>query len=149
MRVRNLHEENLQFQIAPMIDVIFILILFFMCSAGAVKTEMHLASSLPGTAVASTPVEIPDEQVIQITNTGQVMLNDRQFDAAAGDSHEMPELLSMLARFRQASQANKTEAMVTITPAPYANYQRVIDVMNACAAAQIKNVSFRMDSQDE
>ncbi len=145
MRVRDIHEENLQFQIAPMIDVIFILILFFMCSAGAVKTEMYLASSLPGTAQAETPVNIPDEQIIQITNAGQVLLNDRQFDANAGATHQMPELLGMLQRFRQASQANKTEAMVTISPQPYASYQRVIDVMNACSAAYIKNVSFRME----
>lgn len=147
MRVRNVHEENLQFQIAPMIDVIFILILFFMCSAGAVKTEKHLASSLPGTAAADTPVEIPDEQVIQITNAGQVLLNDREFDAGAlgKGSHDMPELLGTLQRFLQASIASKTEAMVTITPQAYANYQRVIDVMNVCAAAQIKNVSFRLE----
>jgi biopolymer transport protein ExbD len=146
MRVRNVHDENLQFQIAPMIDVIFILILFFMCSAGAVKTENHLVSSLPGTAQADTPVEIPDEQVIQVTNDGQVLLNDRVFDAAG--SHQMPELKGTLIRFREASAANKTHAMVTITPQPYANYQRIIDVMNACAAAGITNVSFRMEAQE-
>jgi biopolymer transport protein ExbD len=147
MRVRNIHEENLQFQLAPMIDVIFILILFFMCSAGAVKTEMHLASSLPGTASSDTPVNIPDEQIIQITNAGQVMLNDREFDAGR-QTHDMPELLGTLQRFLQSSQANKTEAMVTISPQPNANYQRVIDVMNTCAAARIKNVSFRMETEE-
>jgi biopolymer transport protein ExbD len=149
MRVRNIHEENLQFQIAPMIDVIFILILFFMCSAGAVKTEMHLASSLPGTAAPSDKVDIPDEQIIQITNSGQIMLNGRQFDVAAVDGgHTLPELMSTLHLFKQTSDANKTEAMVTITPQPNASYQRVIDVMNACAAAQIKNVSFRMEVEE-
>jgi len=147
MRVRNVHEENLQFQIAPMIDVIFILILFFMCSAGAVKTEKHLASSLPGTAATDAPVEIPDEQLIQITSAGQVLLNDREFDAG-GKSHEMPQLLATLQRFRQAAEAGKTQAMVTITPQAYANYQRVIDVMNVCAAARIKNVSFRLETED-
>lgn len=147
MRVRNVHEENLQFQIAPMIDVIFILILFFMCSAGAVKTERHLASSLPGTAATDAPVDIPDEQLIQITSAGQVLLNDREFDAG-GKSHEMPQLLATLQRFRQAAVAGKTEAMVTITPQAYANYQRVIDVMNVCAAANIKNVSFRLETED-
>jgi len=147
MRVRNVHEENLQFQIAPMIDVIFILILFFMCSAGAVKTEKHLASSLPGTAATDAPVEIPDEQLIQITRAGQVLLNDREFDAG-GKSHEMPQLLATLQRFRQAAEAGKTQAMVTITPQAYANYQRVIDVMNVCAAARIKNVSFRLETED-
>ena len=147
MRVRNVHEENLQFQIAPMIDVIFILILFFMCSAGAVKTEKHLASSLPGTAATDAPVDIPDEQLIQITSAGQVLLNDREFDAG-GKSHEMPQLLATLQRFRQAAEAGKTQAMVTITPQAYANYQRVIDVMNVCAAARIKNVSFRLETED-
>jgi len=148
MRVRNIHEENLQFQIAPMIDVIFILILFFMCSAGAVKTEMHLASSLPGTATATDPIDIPDEQIIQITNSGQIMLNGRQFDVAAGQGHELPELMSTLHLFKQTSESNKTVAMVTITPQPNASYQRVIDVMNACAASQIKNVSFRMEAEE-
>jgi len=147
MRVRNVHEENLNFQIAPMIDVIFILILFFMCSAGAVKTEKHLASSLPGTAATDAPVDIPDEQLIQITSAGQVLLNDREFDAG-GKSHEMPQLLATLQRFRQAAEAGKTQAMVTITPQAYANYQRVIDVMNVCAAARIKNVSFRLETED-
>ena len=147
MRARNIHEENLGFQIAPMIDVIFILILFFMLSAGAVKTENHLASSLPGTASADSAVDIPDEQLIQITNDGHVMLNDQQFDGSG--SHQMPELRITLGRFLESSKANKTEAMVTIAPEPYANYQRVIDVLNACAGAQIKNISFRMDQPEE
>jgi len=146
MRVRNIHEENLQFQIAPMIDIIFILILFFMCSAGAVKTENHLASSLPGTASPDSAVDIPDEQVIQITNDGHVLLNDQEFDASG--THRMPELRVTLQRFLQSARASKTEAMVTISPEPYANYQRVIDVMNACAASQIKNVSFRMEVEE-
>jgi biopolymer transport protein ExbD len=146
MRARNIHEENLQFQIAPMIDVIFILILFFMCSAGAVKTENHLISSLPGTATSDAPVNIPDEQLIAINNDGRVLLNDREFDI--GGSHQMPELRATLKRFLESSKANKTEAMVTIAPEAYANYQRVIDVMNACAATQIHNVSFRMEAQE-
>ena len=146
MRVRHVPEDNLQFQIAPMIDVIFILILFFMCSAGAAKTENHLVSSLPGTAQSDTPVEIPDEQLIQITNEGQVLLNDQPFDASG--IHQMPELRATLKRFLESSKANKTEAMVTIAPQPNANYQRVIDVMNACAGSQIKNVSFRMEAEE-
>ncbi len=92
-------------------------------------------------------MNIPDEQVIQLTNQGQVILNERQFEAGSAQTHAMPELLGLLLRFRQASAAHQTEAMVTITPQAYANYQRVIDVMNTCAAAQIKNVSFRMEAE--
>lgn len=148
MRVRHIPEENLQFQIAPMIDVIFILILFFMCSAGAIKVENHLSSSLPGTVAADSPVEIPDEQVIRVTGNGNILLNDRQFDAGAR-GHQLPELVATLERFLESANANQTKAMVTVSPERNASYQRVIDVMNACAAAKITNVGFQMEIPED
>ena len=39
---------NLGFQIAPMIDVVFVIMLFFMVMAGAVKVERELNTKLPG-----------------------------------------------------------------------------------------------------
>ena len=38
----NPNEGNLGFQIAPMIDVVFVIMLFFMVMAGAVKVENEL-----------------------------------------------------------------------------------------------------------
>ena len=38
------------FQIAPMIDVVFVIMLFFMVMAGAVKVEHELKTTLPGNA---------------------------------------------------------------------------------------------------
>ena len=43
---------------------------------------------------------------------------------------------------RAASAAAKNEAMVTIWADDDTPHQRVIDVLNACASAKIKNVSF-------
>jgi len=37
------------FQIAPMIDVVFVIMLFFMVMAGAVKVEHELKTTLPAT----------------------------------------------------------------------------------------------------
>ena len=46
------------FQIAPMLDVLFVLLLFFMMSAGAQKHETNLTTQLPGgkSATAIEPV---------------------------------------------------------------------------------------------
>jgi biopolymer transport protein ExbD len=41
-------QSNLGFQIAPMIDVVFVVMLFFMVMAGAIKIENHLVTNLPG-----------------------------------------------------------------------------------------------------
>lgn len=142
MRAKEPEPDTMQFQIAPMIDVIFILILFFMCSAGAVKTEMHLSTSLPGRVAAGKPIKVPDEQIIEIQNNGTVILNGKTFDNPT--LRAMPQLVKTLVRFRESSINNKTDAMVTIAPQPDAPYQRIVDVLDACAAAKIKIVTFGM-----
>ena len=43
-------DANPGFQIAPMIDVVFVIMLFFMVMAGAVKVEHELKTTLPGNA---------------------------------------------------------------------------------------------------
>ena len=76
MRIHSEPEGNLEFQIAPMVDVIFILILFFMCSAGATKVENELSLKLPGRLSQDQPMRMLDEQIIEIEENGQIILND-------------------------------------------------------------------------
>ena len=140
MRVHQPHQEALPFQIAPMVDIIFILILFFMCSAGSIKVENELNIRLPGTVQQNQPVKMIDEQVVQIQENGQVILNDQAFDAPK--DRELPSLLVTLKRFKELSEANKTQALLTISSAPKTRYERVVDVLNACAAAKIEGVTF-------
>jgi biopolymer transport protein ExbD len=66
------NEGNFGFQIAPMIDVVFVIMLFFMVMAGAVKVENELNTQLPGTAATSTSTDFVDEQIINISDTGEV-----------------------------------------------------------------------------
>ena len=52
-------EINLGFQIAPMIDVVFVILLFFMVMAGAVQVENAHNTKLPGTVTRATGPVIP------------------------------------------------------------------------------------------
>src|SRR5207247_3912666 len=97
----NPSEGNLGFQIAPMIDVVFVIMLFFMVIAGAVKVENELNSQLPGTATTSSSTDFVDEQIITISDTGEVSLNDEPFDSPA--SKELPQLKATLLRLKQNS----------------------------------------------
>ena len=47
-RIEDTDNPNMGFQIAPMIDVVFVIMLFFMVMAGAVKVEHELKTALPG-----------------------------------------------------------------------------------------------------
>ena len=142
----NVNEGTLGFQIAPMIDVVFVIMLFFMVMAGAVKVENELNSQLPGTAATSSSTDFVDEQIITISDTGEVQLNDEPFDSPS--SKDLPQLKATLLRLKQNSEAAKTPAIVTIISDEQAKYSRTIDVLDALAVAKIDNVTFTTNEEE-
>jgi len=125
-----------------MIDCVFLLLIYFMVSATLEKQEADLSFELPGTVEQSEPVEMPDEQVIEIREDGQVVVNEFTYDSPA--SSQFLELAAMLTRFKEASTANKVEAVVTISPADLALHDSIIKVMDAVAIAEIDSVNFAL-----
>jgi len=133
------------FQIAPMIDVVFVILVFFMALAAQIKVEQILQTKLPGISVASTSTEFVDEQILQIDEAGEVTLNDEAYDSAA--SREMPQLKGTLMRLKASSDAAKSKVVVTLVSHPDSPYYRTIDVLNALALAGISNVTFTADTE--
>ena len=134
------------FQIAPMIDVVFVIMLFFMVMAGAVKRENELNTTLPGNAETSTKTEMVDEIIIAVGEDGTVSLNDEAMDDAKNAG--LPQLTNALARLKVASESSKSPLAVTIASEEQAKYSRTIDVLNACAAAKISNVTFTVSEEE-
>jgi biopolymer transport protein ExbD len=140
-------DAEIGFQIAPMIDVVFVIMLFFMVMAGAVKVEKEINTQLPGTADTAAPTDFVDEVVINISQEGQVTLNDEPMDDLK--SKDMPQLRATLARAKQSSDAAKSELMVTIVSDSESRYSRAVDVLDILAATQIHNVSFTTSDEDD
>ena len=147
MRLRKKDVQTVEMQMGPMIDMVFLLLVFFMVSAKPVKQESDINIGLPGTVAQEEALEIPDEQRIQIQPNGQVVLNDQPMDSPA--SAEMPALLSTLKRFKESADSNKTEALITIDADDAANHQRIVQVLNACAQAKITGVTFADAGEEE
>ena len=143
----NTNDGNVGFQIAPMIDVVFVIMLFFMVMAGSIKVERELNTKLPGVAITSAPTDFVDEQIIAISPGGDVTLNDQPFDSAS--STQLPQLRDTLTRLKQASDAAKSPVLITIVSDPQAKYKRTINVLDALAAVGIGNVTFTVDEGDE
>jgi biopolymer transport protein ExbD len=119
------------FQIAPMLDILFVLLLFFMVTAGAQKHEASLTTQLPGGKPGG---DVPLQ--IGIDADGQVSVSG----VPVGDPDDR-KLDPLVGRLNQVLGANAAQPVV-ITPVRSAKQQRVIDVLNACAAAQVKNLAF-------
>jgi len=136
-------EGTMGFQIAPMVDVVFVIMLFFMIMAGAVKVENELSTKLPGSIETSTATEFNDETMIAVSDEGEVSLNDEPFDTP--DSTALPQLRATLMRLKENADNGKQSVVVTILSDAHAKYSRTIDVLNALAAAKITNVTFNVN----
>jgi len=145
--MKRLEHPQIELQIAPMIDVCFLLLFFYILTSKPVKQESDMTMSLPGTVPQEQTLEIPDEQRLLIQDNGQIVLNDLPLDSI--ESSELPTLLSTLKRFKESADANKSEALITLDVSDNAIHQRVVDVLNACAMAGIQGVTFAGATGDE
>ena len=147
MRLRKKDVQTVEMQMGPMIDMVFLLLVFFMVSAKPIKQESDINIGLPGTVAQEEALDIPDEQRIQIQPNGQILLNDQPMDSP--QSAELPTLLGTLKRFKESADSNKTEALITIDADDAANHQRIVQVLNACAQAKITGVTFADAGEEE
>ena len=145
-----IHRKDLQaveIQMGPMIDMVFLLLVFFMVTAKPIKQESDVNIGLPGTVTQEETLDIPDEQRISVLANGEVVLNDLTV-GQPGDS-KLGTLIGILKRFKESADANKSEALVTIAPDDSSQHQRIVDVLNACASAGITGVTFAGLSDEE
>jgi len=127
-------EGEFGLQIAPMLDVMFVLLMFFMVMAGQQVKEAELGVSVPGSGQPSTTAKTP--VTIRVAPDGVVTFNDTPVDSR--EDREMPRLRARLKALIEAF----AEQSVIIRLNDRAPYQRVVDVLNACGAERVKNLTF-------
>jgi biopolymer transport protein ExbD len=129
-------DGDIGFQIAPMVDVVFVLMLFFMASAGSQIVENELNISLPSGAPPAPGATQKTPIIIDISADGLVVGNNQSF-GTANDKQ-----LTTLREWLKSTQGFGGEDPVIIRPNSETRHERIVDVLNACAAANIKNLTF-------
>jgi len=135
-------QEKVGIPIAPMIDVVFLLLIYFMVSSTLERQEADLSFQLPGSVEQDQALDLPDEQIIEIHENGQVVVNEYNYDAP--EAERFLELAAMLTRFNEASRANQIEAIVTIAPTNSVEHAQIVKAMDACSLAGIEAVNFSL-----
>ncbi|MBJ7493452.1 MAG: biopolymer transporter ExbD [Opitutales bacterium] len=128
------------FQIAPMIDVVFVIMLFFMVMAGAVKVEHELKTTLPGNAETAKETDMPDEVTIGVSESGQITINEDP--VGQPQDRELEGLFNEMTKMAQAAKQSKTKLLITVQAEEAARYERVINVLDILAKADISNITF-------
>lgn len=130
--------EKVELQIAPLIDVVFLLLIYFMVTASLIKKEADISFVLPATSTAKIK-DVPVEILIEISENGTVEAEGFIF---ASEDVKLDELASHLRSLGAVAASQGSPFMVNLMPDPETFQERVINVMDACAAAGVKSLSF-------
>lgn len=116
-----------------MVDVVFVLLLFFMALAGATQMERHLTAAIPsrGEGVIDIPL------VLDLGADGAVSINGLAL-VAASDANTAG-LDQWLTRHRDTIAA---ETSFVIRPQNDARHERVVGVLNSVQRAGYKKIAF-------
>ncbi len=120
--------DELAQNLAPMIDVVFLLLIFFMVATTFVDPEQELDLEPPTTESGAEWTEAPEELVIQVTRDGRILLEGFELDES-----------SLRARLDQVARANPATP-VTLRGDEEAGYGAVVHVFDLCRLAGLTNL---------
>ncbi|MGF1655708.1 MAG: ExbD/TolR family protein [Verrucomicrobiales bacterium] len=80
MKVKKRNEDAVSFQLAPMIDMTFLLLVFFMVTTRISKETLKMDIKLPIASSAEIPTDVSNRDIINIDGDGNYFLGDRQVD---------------------------------------------------------------------
>ena len=138
-------EDEPSLEVASLIDVCFLLLIYFLATSTIVPRESDLGMQIPSERPASPDVAHFEPLLIQIRANGEIQAGDK-FHSQVMDSDASVRALPLLRQYLEmyvgASKAANTKALVRIEADDDAPHQRVIDVLNALAEAKILAVTF-------
>ena len=134
--------------LTPMIDVTFLLLIYFMVTTMLKQPEAELSIQLPGKPQSSdvTPM---DMLKVRIGDEGEVYLNGSEIED--GFDLLMPDLVANLKTQKGmrdqlinsgAKSKEEAELKVEIESSGIAEHQAAVSVLNACSSAGVNKVTF-------
>ena len=136
---RNLLPED-RVDLTPMIDIVFLLLIYFMVTTTIIKQEADLSLILPSAVAATPDTPLPEQHLIDILEDGSVMLNGMAMDGPT--DRNLPNLTERLRMLKAASDRAGLRTVVVVQPDEEALQQSITNVLNALRAADIRAVSF-------
>jgi biopolymer transport protein ExbD len=134
---------------SPMIDMSFLLLVYFLVTSTLEPTEADLAMTMPTSmSDGSSKVEI-DMMTVEVNAAGHVVLNDEVLDTDPAN-REVPMLTDRLRTYVESAKLTDSEPMVIIAADDAAKGQRFVDVLNALAdpTVNINRVTITGFSED-
>ncbi|HZC36994.1 MAG TPA: biopolymer transporter ExbD [Chthoniobacterales bacterium] len=122
--------QALGFMIAPMVDILLVVLVFFIVTWNFALAENELDVRVPSATKANEPQPYVGQVVINVKSNGSIVVN-RQ-------SKTGPELLDQLKKLAQLYP----DQAVIVRGDEAVDYKHIVEVLDICRQADIWNVAF-------
>lgn len=127
---KKLFPDNPGVPLTPMIDVVFLLLCFFVTSQIFAQWETEIDIALPTAATGGMPQRLPGEVIINVLADGTAVVN--------GQALDNDRLRSMMDRLVELFPGQP----VLLRADKATDYEHVVRVLDTCRQADIWNISF-------
>jgi len=130
------HKPTPSIPIAPLIDIVFITLIFYMTLSIFYQLETELSITVPRAEQSEEVMRSPGEIIINLDREGVVVVNQKTLDYEG--------LQKMLQRI---STLYPNQSII-IRADKKTYHESVVKVLDACAAANIWNIAFSTLKED-
>jgi biopolymer transport protein ExbD len=117
-------------QLAPLVDVLLLLLIFFLMTWNAARNENELDVKVPKASAAKEKMAPIGDVIVNVKADGNVVVNRRSLSG--------PELTELLKGLVQLS----ADQAVVIRGDEAGAYKNIVNVLNICSEAGVTNVAF-------
>jgi biopolymer transport protein ExbD len=135
MKFQTREPEKAEFQLAPMVDVVFLLLIFFITTMQLTQSERELNVSVPVAEEGADAQQTVGEIIVNVRETGEVVVDQSVMDKS--------QLFDKLTRI---AAVHKNQA-IRIRGDGKVEYQKIVEVIDVCQKAGIPNISFATQVQ--
>ena len=121
-------------QLAPMIDIVFLLLIFFIVTWQYTQEEQDLRVSVPTSEEGSDPKRVLNEIIVNVRPDGTVIVWGENKTKS-----ELKETLTVLA-------TTNPKQPIRVRGDADTPFQKIVEVIDVCSKAGIWNISFATQS---
>jgi biopolymer transport protein ExbD len=135
-------DEDPELDISSLIDVSFLLLIYFIVTSTLQKRETDLGITLPST-VPTDSTDPVDPLAIKISVDGAITVDDIELEPAisGGEPSTVPALRTRLKEYKTQTELVNEKPMVVLAAADDGKTQRFVDVVNALASVKIQSIT--------
>lgn len=141
-------EQNASLDISSLIDVCFLLLIYFLVATTIQKREVDVPAQFAAERMDLMPADI-DPLRVNIHNDGSISCGSENSSAITletnANARELPHLEAFLQDYK--NHLGSQNALVQIRVANDVEQQRVMDVLNALLSKEISQVAFVDDGK--